>query len=171
MKLVTKKAPRGRLFRELSAKEALAVGNVCGQGQVHSLAEKQMAEAVLRSMRDRDLWLECDCKGSAEERALNTAKNLDGTLFLVNFSGEHSKDCPLHRSKREDDNTGPGGTCRNAGAMRIDFRTFLPRDDHGARISVPANTDNHGTDKISRRRVPALARLLRFHCSSTVDER
>lgn len=160
MRLVTKKAPRGRLFRELSAEEALAVGNVCGQGRVDSLAEKQMAEAVLRSMRDQDLWLACDCKGSVEERPLNTARNLDGSIFLVNFSGEHHSDCPLHRSKRDDDNTGPGGSRRNAGAMRIDFRSFLPRDDHGARISVPTNTDNQGTDKISRRRVPALARLL-----------
>lgn len=62
MKLVTKKAPRGRLFRELSAEETRAVGNVCGLGQVHSLTEKQMAETVLRSMRDQDLWLACDCK-------------------------------------------------------------------------------------------------------------
>ncbi|AGO57678.1 hypothetical protein B194_5447 [Serratia plymuthica A30] len=160
MRLVTKKAPRGRLFRELSAEEALAVGNVCGQGRVDSLAEKHMAETVLRSMRDQDLWLACDCKGSVEDRPLNTARNLDGSIFLVNFSGEHHTDCPLHRSKRDDDNTGPGGSRRNAGAMRIDFRSFLPRDDHGARISVPTNTDNQGTDKISRRRVPALARLL-----------
>jgi len=160
VKLVTKKAPRGRLFRELSAEETRAVGNVCGLGRVHSLAEKQMAEMVLRSMRDQDLWLACDCKNASEERPLNTARNLDGSIFLVNFSGEHRADCPLHRSKRDDDNTGPRGSRRNAGVMRIDFRSFLPRDDHGARISVPANTDNHSTDKISRRRVPALARLL-----------
>lgn len=160
MKLVTKKAPRGRLFRELSADESRAIGYVCGLGQVHSLEEKKLAEAVLRSMRDQDLWLSCDCKSTTEERPLNTAKNLEGTLFLVNFSGEHSNNCPLHRSKRADDNTGPGGSRRNPGAMRIDFRSFLPRDDRGARISVPGNTDNHGADKISRRRIPALARLL-----------
>ena len=98
MKLVTKKAPRGRLFRELSAEEARAVGNVCGLGRVHSLAEKQMAETVLRSMRDQDLWLACDCKTTSEERPLNTARNLDGSIFLVNFSGEHRADCPLHLS-------------------------------------------------------------------------
>ncbi len=65
MKLVTKKSPRGRLFRELSSEEATAVGNVCGRGRVTSLAEKQLAEAVLRSMRDHDLWLSCgshDCR-------------------------------------------------------------------------------------------------------------
>lgn len=160
MKLVTKKSPRGRLFRELSSVEATAVGNVCGRGHVDSLAEKQLAEAVLRSMRDHDLWLSCGCRTTAEDRPLNTASNRDGTLFLVNFSGEHSSDCPLYRSKRGDDGTGQGGGRRTAGAVRVDFRSFLPRDDNGARISGPARTDSHGKDKTSRRRIPALARLL-----------
>lgn len=159
LKLVTKKAPRGRLYRELSREETQAVENVCGRGEVTSLAEKQLAETVLRAMRDHDLWLACDCKG-IDERPLNTAKNLDGTLFLVNFSGEHHKACPLHRSKREGDNAGPGGSRRNAGILPVDFRSFLPRDDHGGRISEPTGSKNPVGDKISRRRVPALARLL-----------
>ncbi len=100
MKLVTKKSLRGRLFDELSPEQATAVGNVCGKGRVTSLAEKQLAEEVLRSMRDNDLWLSCGCRTTAEDRPLNTVCNRDGSLFLVNFSGEHSSDCPLYRSKR-----------------------------------------------------------------------
>lgn len=160
MKLVTKKSPRGRLFDELSPEQATAVGNVCGKGRVTSLVEKQLAEEVLRSMRDNDLWLSCGCRTTAEDRPLNTVCNRDGSLFLVNFSGEHSSDCPLYRSKRGDDGTGQGGGRRTAGAVRIDFRSFLPRDDNGARISGPTKTDSHGKDKTSRRRIPALARLL-----------
>lgn len=160
MKLVTKKSPRGRLFGELSPEQATAVGNVCGKGHVTSLVEKQLAEEVLRSMRDNDLWLSCGCRTIAEDRPLNTVCNRDGSLFLVNFSGEHSSDCPLYRSKRGDDGTGQGGGRRTAGVVRIDFRSFLPRDDNGARISGPTKTDSHGKDKTSRRRVPALARLL-----------
>lgn len=140
MKLVTKKSPRGRLFDELSPEQATAVGNVCGKGRVTSLAEKQLAEEVLRSMRDNDLWLSCGCRTTAEDRPLNTVCNRDGSLFLVNFSGEHSSDCPLYRSKRGDDGTGQGGGRRTAGAVRIDFRSFLPRDDNGARISGPTQT-------------------------------
>lgn len=129
MKLVTKKSPRGRLFDELSPEQATAVGNDCGKGHVASLVEKQLAEAVLRSMRDNDLWLSCGCRTTAEDRPLNTVSNRDGSLFLVNFSGEHSSDCPLYRSKGVDDGTGQGGGRRTAGAVRIDFRSFLPRDD------------------------------------------
>lgn len=66
MKLVTKKSPRGRLFDELSPEQATAVGNVCGKGRVTSLAEKQLAEEVLRSMRDNDLWLSCGCRTTAK---------------------------------------------------------------------------------------------------------
>ncbi|WP_368927341.1 hypothetical protein [Serratia marcescens] len=160
MKLVTKKSPRGRLFRELSSEEATAVGKFYVRRHVTSLAEKQLAEVVLRSMRDHDLWLSCGCRATAEDRPLDTAGYLEGTLYLRNFSGEHSSDCPLYRSKRGDDGAGQGGGRRTAGAVRIDFRSFLPRDDNGARISGPTKTDSHGKDKTSRRRIPALARLL-----------
>lgn len=160
MKLVTKKSPRGRLFRELSSEEATAVGKFYVRRHVTSLAEKQLAEVVLRSMRDHDLWLSCGCRATAEDRPLDTAGYLEGTLYLRNFSGEHSSDCPLYRSKRGDDGAGQGGGRRTAGAVRIDFRSFLPRDENGARISGPTKTDSHGKDKTSRRRIPALARLL-----------
>lgn len=160
MKLVTKKSPRGRLFRELSSEEATAVGKFYVRRHVTSPAEKQLAEVVLRSMRDHDLWLSCGCRATAEDRPLDTAGYREGTLYLRNFSGEHSSDCPLYRSKRGDDSAGQGGGRRTAGAVRIDFRSFLPRDDNGARITGPTKTDSHGKDKTSRRRIPALARLL-----------
>lgn len=71
MKLVTKKSPRGRLFRELSSEEATAVGKFYVRRHVTSLAEKQLAEVVLRSMRDHDLWLSCGCRATAEDRPLD----------------------------------------------------------------------------------------------------
>lgn len=165
MKLVMKKAPRGKLFRELSADETRAVGNVCGKCISRSLEEKRCAEYILRAMRDHDLWLACGCKVN-EEQPLNTAKNLDGTLFLVNFFGEHAKDCPLHRSKREYDNNGPGGSRKHAGTSRVDFRSFLPRNDN-IRIPVLTGKDNASKDRIRRRRIPALARLLLTLLDST----
>lgn len=61
MKLVRKKAPRGGLIRFLDDHEVMAVENVSGRRVSAGREQHELAEKVLREMRQREAWLQCDC--------------------------------------------------------------------------------------------------------------
>lgn len=160
MQLVTKKAPRGRVMSTLTTAEVNALGAVFGLDRENNQAELQLAEEVLKKMSDRALWLKCDCLAAGEEQPLNTVRMRDGTLTLVNFSGQHHTACPLHRPRRVGGGNDQGDVNRHPSAKRIDFHSFLPREERGARIRAPKNGINTHNVGRRRRRIPAIARLL-----------
>ncbi|ENW8996399.1 hypothetical protein ACFMEY_004908, partial [Escherichia coli] len=61
MRLVKKRAPRGRLSRQLSEAEESAVKKVRGLREIGSQAEETLALNVLMEMRRTDTWLACGC--------------------------------------------------------------------------------------------------------------
>ncbi|HHE3366681.1 TPA: hypothetical protein ACOSDI_004641, partial [Salmonella enterica] len=98
MKLVRKKAPRGGLIRWLDDDEETAIRNVSGRRVSGGREQYLLAEKVLREMRQREAWLQCDCV-PGDSPAMNSARLMQdtGTLFLAGFNHEHAPDCPMYR--------------------------------------------------------------------------
>lgn len=59
--ILVKKNPRGKVIRELSSEEETAVKTVCGLKRPATMAQHNLANALLREMREYDAWLQCDC--------------------------------------------------------------------------------------------------------------
>lgn len=59
--ILVKKNPRGKVIRELSSEEETAVKTVCGLKRPATMAQHNLANDLLREMREYDAWLQCDC--------------------------------------------------------------------------------------------------------------
>lgn len=160
MKLVRKKAPRGGLIRWLDADEEAAVKNISGRRTATGPVEYSLTESVLREMRQREAWLQCDCV-PGDVPAMNSANLLQdtGTLFLAGFNHEHATHCPMYRAFSTDGATS-SGTRKTAGSRRISYRDFLPRDDADTTIKSPDLPTSSSDDRTRRTRRPRIARLL-----------
>ncbi|WP_233268374.1 hypothetical protein [Pantoea sp. BAV 3049] len=161
MRLVKKRAPRGRLSRQLSEAEESAVKKVCGRRETGSQEEKGLALDVLTEMRRTDTWLACSCV-TGDSPPMNSAnlRTDTGTLYLQAFSTPHDAGCPMFRELREDDDTTRSGTRKTSSSRPVSYRSFLPREENGARLrGGPARQDD-GNDRFRRKRRPRLARLL-----------
>lgn len=93
MILVKKKNPRGKVIRELSSEEETAVKTVCGQKKPATMALHNLANDILREMREYDAWLQCDCiPGDSPAMNFAALKNNTGTLYLsIDRNLKHKK--------------------------------------------------------------------------------
>lgn len=161
MKLVRKKAPRGGLIRWLDDDEETAVKNVAGRRVSAGREQYLLAEKVLREMRQREAWLQCDCV-PGDSPAMNSANLMQdtGTLFLAGFNHEHAPDCAMYRPFSGDAGATSSGTRKTAGSRRISYRDFLPLDDTDTRIKAPGRPVAPADDRTRRTRRSRIARLL-----------
>ncbi|HAV1871858.1 TPA: hypothetical protein JG951_003129 [Enterobacter hormaechei subsp. steigerwaltii] len=161
MKLVRKKAPRGGLIRWLTGDEETAVKNISGRRISTGREEYFLAAEVLREMRQREAWLQCDCV-PGDSPAMNSANLMQdtGTLFLAGFNHEHAVDCPMYRAFSGDAGATSSGTRKTAGSRRISYRDFLPPDDAETTIKAPGRPAVPADDRTRRTRRSRIARLL-----------
>lgn len=157
MRLI-KKASRGDVLRELTAEEEQAVKSFFGQGLP---AGRDLAEKVIRMMRQQEAWLQCDCVPD-DAPALNSAKMMGESrkLFLSGFNHEHASGCPMFREFSGDKGATRCGTRKTPGSTRITLRDFLPPDDRLTTIKAPGKTAAQAEDRTRRRRRSSLARVL-----------
>lgn len=81
--ILVKKNPRGKVIRELSSEEETAVKTVCGLKKPATMALHNLANDILREMREYDAWLQCDCiPGDSPAMNFAALKNNTGTLYL-----------------------------------------------------------------------------------------
>lgn len=93
--ILVKKNPRGKVIRELSSEEETAVKTVCGLKRPATMAQHNLANDLLREMREYDAWLQCDCiPGDSPAMNFAALKNNTGTLYLSSFNHEHAPECP-----------------------------------------------------------------------------
>jgi len=161
MKLVRKKAPRGGLIRWLDDDEETAVKNVSGRRISDGHEQYLLAEKVLREMRQREAWLQCDCV-PGDSPAMNSANLMQdtGTLFLSGFNHEHAPDCAMYRPFSGDAGATTSGTRKTAGSRRISYRDFLPPGDTDTRIKAPGRPGAPADDRTRRTCRSRIARLL-----------
>ncbi len=96
--ILVKKNPRGKVIRELSSEEETAVKTVCGLKKPATMAQHNLANDLLREMREYDAWLQCDCiPGDSPAMNFAALKNNTGTLYLSSFNHEHAPECPMYR--------------------------------------------------------------------------
>ncbi|MEF6026269.1 hypothetical protein U9845_21435, partial [Escherichia coli] len=89
--VLVKKNPRGKVIRELSSEEETAVKTVCGLKKPATMAQHNLANDLLREMREYDAWLQCDCiPGDSPAMNFAALKNNTGTLYLSSFNHEHA---------------------------------------------------------------------------------
>ena len=94
--ILVKKNPRGKVIRELSSEEETAVKTVCGLKKPATMALHNLANDILREMREYDAWLQCDCiPGDSPAMNFAALKNNTGTLYLSSFNHEHAPECAL----------------------------------------------------------------------------
>ncbi len=80
--ILVKKNPRGKVIRELSSEEETAVKTVCGLKKPATMALHNLANDILREMREYDAWLQCDCiPGDSPAMNFAALKNNTGTLY------------------------------------------------------------------------------------------
>ncbi len=92
--ILVKKNPRGKVIRELSSEEETAVKTVCGLKKPATMALHNLANDILREMREYDAWLQCDCiPGDSPAMNFAALKNNTGTLYLSSFNHEHAPEC------------------------------------------------------------------------------
>lgn len=85
-------------------------------------------------MRRTDTWLACSCvAGDAPPMNSANLRTDTGTIYLQAFSTPHDADCPMFRELKEDDDTTRSGTRKTAGSQPVSYRSFLPREENGAR--------------------------------------
>ncbi|OKW55002.1 hypothetical protein AWP73_28985, partial [Escherichia coli] len=96
--ILVKKNPRGKVIRELSSEEDTAVKTVCGLKKPATMVLHNLANDILREMREYDAWLQCDCiPGDSPAMNFAALKNNTGTLYLSSFNHEHAPECPMYR--------------------------------------------------------------------------
>ncbi|EOH8553984.1 hypothetical protein ACMDLX_004329, partial [Salmonella enterica] len=75
----------------LSSEEETAVKTVCGLKRPATMAQHNLANDLLREMREYDAWLQCDCiPGDSPAMNFAALKNNTGTLYLSSFNHEHA---------------------------------------------------------------------------------
>nr|QWP89211.1 hypothetical protein IHCLGBEB_00014 [Escherichia coli] len=134
--ILVKKNPRGKVIRELSSEEETAVKTVCGLKRPATMAQHNLANDLLREMREYDAWLQCDCiPGDSPAMNFAALKNNTGTLYLSSFNHEHAPECPMYRQlSGNEEETSFFGASRHPVSTRINYRNFLPPDDSNSVI-------------------------------------
>lgn len=161
MRLVKKRAPRGRLSRQLSEAEESAVQKIYGRREIGSQAEEALVLHVLTEMRQTDTWLACSCV-AGDMPPMNSAnlRKDTGSIYLRTFSTPHDVTCPMFREQEEDDDTTRSGTRKTAGSQPVNYQNFLPSEEQGARLQAGLGHPDNCDDRLRRKRRPRLSRLL-----------
>ncbi|EJQ7129069.1 hypothetical protein N0M51_004567, partial [Shigella sonnei] len=121
--------------RELSSEEETAVKTVCGLKRPATMAQHNLANDLLREMREYDAWLQCDCiPGDSPAMNFAALKNNTGTLYLSSFNHEHAPECPMYRQLSGNEEETSFGASRHPVSTRINYRNFLPPDDSNSVI-------------------------------------
>ncbi len=124
--ILVKKNPRGKVIRELSSEEETAVKTVCGLKKPATMALHNLANDILREMREYDAWLQCDCiPGDSPAMNFAALKNNTGTLYLSSFNHEHAPECPMYRQLSGNEEETSSGASRHPVSTRINYRNFL----------------------------------------------
>ena len=90
--ILVKKNPRGKVIRELSSEEETAVKTVCGLKKPATMALHNLANEILREMREYDAWLQCDCiPGDSPAMNFAALKNNTGRGRLRKRKIKHAK--------------------------------------------------------------------------------
>ncbi|EBY6367609.1 hypothetical protein D5O27_20670 [Salmonella enterica subsp. enterica serovar Enteritidis] len=135
--ILVKKNPRGKVIRELSSEEETAVKTVCGLKKPATMALHNLANDILREMREYDAWLQCDCiPGDSPAMNFAALKNNTGTLYLSSFNHEHAPECPMYRQLSGNEEETSSGASRHPVSTRINYRNFLPPDDSNSVIRL-----------------------------------
>jgi hypothetical protein len=154
------KNPRGAHIRGLTDDEEHAVHDFFGRGRPE---KRLIAETVIRTMRQKEAWLQCSCV-PGESPALNSAKMREDTrkLFLSGFNHEHALTCPMYREFKAEDDEGAtrSGTRKSPGSRRVNYRNFLPSDDTDVTIRAAGTSAAVSPDRTRRKRRTSLARVL-----------
>ncbi|EFY4432876.1 hypothetical protein CV793_004601, partial [Shigella sonnei] len=160
--ILVKKNPRGKVIRELSSEEETAVKTVCGLKRPATMAQHNLANDLLRKMREYDAWLQCDCiPGDSPAMNFAALKNNTGTLYLSSFNHEHAPECPMYRQLSGNEEETSFGASRHPVSTRINYRNFLPPDDSNSVIRLQARSAYHNGERSSvRKKRPRLGRLL-----------
>ncbi|HFV9147250.1 TPA: hypothetical protein ACIAG6_004917, partial [Escherichia coli] len=160
--ILVKKNPRGKVIRELSSEEETAVKTVCGLKKPATMALHNLANDILREMREYDAWLQCDCiPGDSPAMNFAALKNNTGTLYLSSFNHEHAPECPMYRQLSGNEEETSSGASRHPVSTRINYRNFLPPDDSNSVIRLQARSAYHNGESSSvRKKRLRLARLL-----------
>ncbi|MEQ9883163.1 hypothetical protein ABRP83_13405 [Pectobacterium brasiliense] len=148
-----------RIFRSLTIEEQTAIfesyNHKAQVGQGENLADK-----VLLEMRNKKLWLACDCKEKPFPLLSSVYRNDTERLFLRNFGTAHAESCPLRWDKKEEDDQTSNGARKSAGAKKAEYKSILPLDQKATpKVKQPSNSDQND-DKLRRQKLPSLARLL-----------
>ncbi|HDP6998900.1 TPA: hypothetical protein P6394_004944, partial [Escherichia coli] len=159
---LVKKNPRGKVIRELSSEEETAVKTVCGLKKPATMAQHNLANDLLREMREYDAWLQCDCiPGDSPAMNFAALKNNTGTLYLSSFNHEHAPECPMYRQLSGNEEETSFGASRHPVSTRINYRNFLPPDDSNSVIRLQTRSAYHNGERSSvRKKRPRLGRLL-----------
>ncbi len=90
--ILVKKNPRGKVIRELSSEEETAVKTVCGLKRPATMALHNLANDILREMREYDAWLQCDCiPGDSPAMNFAALKNNTGRGLTLSGTKTHVK--------------------------------------------------------------------------------
>ncbi|MEL8852155.1 hypothetical protein J4Z03_26675, partial [Escherichia coli] len=142
--ILVKKNPRGKVIRELSSEEETAVKTVCGLKKPATMAQHNLANDLLREMREYDAWLQCDCiPGDSPAMNFAALKNNTGTLYLSSFNHEHAPECPMYRQLSGNEEETSFGASRHPVSTRINYRNFLPPDDSNSVIRLQTRSAYH----------------------------
>jgi hypothetical protein len=159
MELVTKNSPRGEFVRTLKSDEREAIINVYGLRKEISFAQLNLAQSVLEEMRKDSLWLKCDCNQAQDAPLSSAQRNKNETLYLRKFYSEHSTQCELYNERLPGNPDGAIQDSAKAACKRIDFQSFLPKDESQSRVRTGSGNLVRGKSSPVRR-IPALGRLL-----------
>lgn len=115
--ILVKKNPRGKVIRELSSEEETAVKTVCGLKKPATMALHNLANDILREMREYDAWLQCDYI-PGDSPAMNFA-GLKKSLYLSGFNHEHAPEYSGHAVVRAGKNGGAALAVLDAQQARL----------------------------------------------------
>ncbi|EGT4277851.1 hypothetical protein E7W39_04090 [Cronobacter sakazakii] len=152
--------------RELTDKEATAVGNVYRSRMTSTLPDIDLADKVFWEMHNEGLWLQCDCWADHQNvnpPELTAVNDPDIPIHLRNINREtdHADNCPLKGQHTEggEERTASGAR-KKASLRRIDYSSLLRKK---AIRKQPAGTPDDNDEETRRPRraaVSSLARLL-----------
>ncbi|MGZ0753327.1 hypothetical protein [Kluyvera sichuanensis] len=160
MKLVWKETPRGRVHRELSFVEKMAISHVVSRALTPTRADLLLANKIFTEMDTRQLWLECDCLASAGKKPLNCEVK-SATLRHLSTSPEHDAQCPLFRMKKGREGDGRGQEAKTSPLNPVGGNDWLPDEvDKGKVTGVPTPRGPQAHRRKSLKPVPAIGRKL-----------
>lgn len=160
MKLVWKETPRGRVHRELSFVEKMAISHVVSRALTPTRADLLLATKVFTEMDTRQLLLECDCLPSAGKKPFNCEVK-SATLRHLSTSPEHDTQCPLYRIKKGREADGRGQDAKTSPLNPVGGNDWLPDEvDNGKVTGIPTPRGPQAQRRKSLKPVPAIGRKL-----------